>query len=80
MQSNLLTSLSVKNLKRAVAIRERIEGLHRELDQITGAQAAPVENGAPRRRKRRMSAAAKARISAAAKARWAKFRAQKAKR
>src|SRR5438552_3928016 len=73
MQSNILTKLSVKNLKRAIAIRERIDGLQRDLDRITGAQAAPVKNGAPRRKqKRRMSAAARAKISAAAKARWAK--------
>jgi len=73
MQSNPLTTLSVKNLKLAVAIRERIDGLLGDLDRLTGAQAAPVKNGAPRRRKkRRMSAAARAKISAAAKARWAK--------
>ena len=74
MQSNLLTTLSVKDLKQAVAIRERIDGLQRDLDRITGAQAAPVRNGAPRRRKRKMSAAARARISAAMKARWARRR------
>src|ERR1043166_1793376 len=72
MQSNLLTTLSVKNLKQALAIRERIDGLQRELDRITGAQGAPASNGGPRRRKRRMSAAARGRISAAMKARWAK--------
>jgi hypothetical protein len=71
MLSNLLTTLSVKKPKQAVAIRERIDGLQRDLDRITGAQAAPERNGAPRRKKRRMSAAAKARLSAAAKARWA---------
>jgi len=74
MQSNLLTTLSVKNLKQAVSIRERIESLQSQLARITGAQAAPVRNGARRRSKRRMSAAARARISAAAKARWAKKR------
>src|SRR2546428_72845 len=73
MQSILLTTLSVKNLKQAISIRERIESLHSQLARITGAQAAPVKNGAPRRgKKRRMSAAARARISAAMKARWAK--------
>ena len=72
MQINLLTRLSVKDLKQAVAIRERIDGLQRDLDRITGLQAAPVRKDAPRRRKRRMSAAARARISAAMKARWAK--------
>jgi hypothetical protein len=72
VQSNLLTALSVKNLKRTVAIRERIDGLQRDLERITGAQAAPVRNGAARRKKGKMSAAARARISAAMKARWAK--------
>jgi len=79
MQSNLLTTLSVKDLKQAVAIRERIEGLQRDLDRITGAKAAPVKNGAPQRRKRRMSIAAKAKISAAMKARWAKRRGKQSK-
>src|SRR5436189_3043579 len=74
MQSNLLTTLPVKSLKQAVAIRERIDGLQRELDRITGAQAAHVRNGAPRRKKGKMSAAARARISAGMKARWAKKR------
>jgi len=80
MQSNLLTALSVKKLRRAIAIREQIERLGKELERMTGGRAAPVKNGAPRRRRRRLSAAAKARISAAAKARWAKFRALKAKK
>ena len=74
MQSNLLTRLSVKDLKQAVAIRERIDALQRDLDRITGAQAAPVRNGARRRKKGKMSAAARASISAAMKARWAKKR------
>src|SRR5882724_3159614 len=74
MQSNILSTMSVKNLKRAVTIRERIDGLQRELDQITGAQATPVKNGAPLRKKGKMSAAARARISAGMKARWAKRR------
>src|SRR6266478_4292951 len=72
MQSNILTTLSVKDLKRAVAIRERIDGLQRDLERITGPQAAPVRNGAPLRKKGKMSAAARARISAGMKARWAK--------
>ena len=74
MQINLLATLSVKDLKRAVAIRERIDELQRELDRITGAQSAPVKNGAPQRKKGKMSAAARARISAGMKARWAKRR------
>src|ERR1041385_7029053 len=72
MQSNPLTTMSVRNLKRAVAIRERIDGLQRDLDRITSLKAVPARNGGNRRRKRRMSAAARARISATMKARWAK--------
>ena len=77
MQSNPLITLSVKDLKRAVAIRERIDGLQRDLDRITGAQAAPVRIGVPRRKKGKMSAAAKAKISAGMKARWAKRKGKK---
>src|ERR1044071_802724 len=72
MQSNLLTTLSVKNLKEAVAIRERIDHLQGELDRITGGHATSLTNGSPRPGKRKMSAAARGRISAAMKARWAK--------
>jgi hypothetical protein len=71
MQTNLLTTLSVQQLQRAIAIREQIDGLEKELNQITGGQTARSQNGAGAK-KRRMSAAAKARISAAMKARWAK--------
>jgi len=74
MTTNLLAQLSVKQLKRAVAIREKIETLERQLNKILAAESPSA--AAPRRR-RRLSAAAKARISAAAKARWAKFRAHK---
>jgi len=80
MQTNLLTTLSVKQLKQAIAIREQIESLQNQLGRITGVDAAPEGNASPRRKKRRMSAEAKARISAAARARWAKFRAHKAKK
>ena len=80
MQTNLLTTLSVKHLKQAIAIREQIESLQNQLGRITGVDAAPEGNASPRRKKRRMSAEAKARISAAAKARWAKFRTRKAKK
>ena len=79
MTNNPLASLSLHQLKQAVAIREKIEALQIELDQIIGDRAPLEENAAPRR-KRKMSAAARAKISAAAKARWAKFRAKKGKK
>jgi len=74
MQKNPLATLSVKQLKRAVAVRLQIDHLQSELARITGAKVLRLKNGAPRRMKRRMSASAKARISAAMKARWAKSR------
>jgi len=74
-----------------VALKQEEAKLQQQLKGIQGAIA--VLNGAhhaPRRtqvvshkgvhRKRTMSAAARARISKATKARWAKFRAEKAKK
>jgi len=75
MTENPLAELSVQQLKRAVSIREKIEGLQKELNRITGGQSGTVNQAAPRK-KRRMSAAARARISKAMKARWAKRRAR----
>jgi len=72
MTTNLLAQLSVKQLKRALAIREKIGTLEAQLGKILDAE--PPRGAAPRR-KRKLSAAAKAKISAAAKARWARFRA-----
>jgi len=80
MQSNNpLDELSLQQLKQAVAVREKIEGLEKELRRIIGGQPSTAKAGASPR-KRKMSAAARAKISAAAKARWAKFRAKKGKK
>jgi len=75
MTTNLLAQLSVQQLKRALAIREKIGTLEAQLGKILDAE--PPRGAAPRRKKRKLSAAAKAKISAAAKARWARFRASK---
>jgi hypothetical protein len=71
-----------------VALRQEEVKLQRQLKGIQGAILAL--NGSPvssklvspngLRRKRTMSAAGRARISKLTKARWAKFRAEKAKR
>ncbi len=68
--NNLLAKLSVQQLKRALEIKQEIADLEQKLGQLLGDEptAAPP---APRARKRKMSAAAKARISAAQKASWA---------
>jgi hypothetical protein len=69
-----LQNLSVKQLRKVVAIKERIEKLEAKLASVSGGdegEAAPVVH---RRRRRKMSAAAKARIAAAQRARWAKVK------
>lgn len=68
--STTLLSLSATQLKRALAIREKIEALERELEEVAG--ASPVTNGNGGQRKWTMSASARAKIAAAQKARWAK--------
>jgi hypothetical protein len=69
------------------ALRQEEEKLQRQLKGIQGAIVAlngshSVSVAAPAgiTRKRTMSAAARAKISKATKARWAKFRAEKAKK
>jgi hypothetical protein len=65
-----LRDLTPSQLKRAAAIKERIEALNQEIDRIFGAQARP---GAAARKKRTMSASVKKKIAAAQKVRWAKI-------
>jgi hypothetical protein len=74
--ANLLRDLSVAQLKRAAAIKARIEKLERHLTGILGIPE-PLTVGGVNRRRRRMSAAARKKIAAAARARWARFRAGK---
>jgi len=66
-----LRDLSVAQLKKAVAIKERMEQLEKELTGILGIPEPMTVGGIVRRRKK-MSTAARAKISAAMKARWAK--------
>ena len=70
-----LLDLTVRQLKRAAAIKEQIEDLNRELGTILG---APARSGGSSTSKRTMSAAAKKRIAAAQRARWAKLQGNKA--
>jgi len=69
-----ITNLSVKQLRKAAALKEKIQSLERELGRLLGSTAASTATAVPRRKKFRMSAAAKAKISAAAKARWARIK------
>jgi hypothetical protein len=74
-----LQNLTVKQLRKVVAIKEEIESLNAQLASIAGAEmpASAAEN-APKRRRRRMSAAARAAIGAAQRRRWAKVKGGKA--
>jgi hypothetical protein len=69
-----LHDLTVTQLKRAAAIKERIEALNKELRAILGTPAKP---GAALKKKRTMSASVKRKIAAAQKARWANLRRDK---
>ena len=69
----LIINLSARQLRRAAEIKEHIEALQTELNELAGTPSAPTSsNGSGR--KRHMSAEAIARISAAQKARWAKVK------
>ena len=74
-----ITTLSAGQLREAARIKDKIEELQNELTKIFG---HAVGNGspavkAPKKGRRKMSAAAKAKIAAAQKARWAKWKAAK---
>jgi len=66
---NTIKNLTVDQLKQALAIREQIESLEADLNQILGGEI-PIPHAT--KGKRKMSAAARAKIGAAQLARWAK--------
>ena len=68
--NNPLAKLTVQQLKRALEIKQEIADLEKELGQLLGDEQTAARP-APRSRKRKMSAAARARIAAAQTARWA---------
>jgi hypothetical protein len=73
---NSITNLSAQQLRNAAALKEKIQALEKELNQLLGSTAATSVVAAPKK-KFKMSAAARAKISAAAKARWAKVKGTK---
>lgn len=73
-----IINLSAQQLRRAAAIKEKIQSLENDLGRILGSSTKPVAVAAPKKR-RKMSAAARAKISAAAKARWARVKSAKGK-
>ena len=75
-----IQNISSAQLRKVVAIKERIEQLESELEALVGGDSAPaVVTRGPGRPKgtgrRKMSPAAKARIAAAQRARWARVHA-----
>lgn len=62
-----ISQLSSVQLRRAADIKERMDALQRELDDILGNVTRTPEA-------RNMSAAGRARIAAASRARWEKYR------
>jgi hypothetical protein len=69
-----LFDLTPEQLKRAASIKERIDGLNKQLRGILGGK--PTSRAAPTRN-RSMSASVKKKIAATQKARWAKVRSSK---
>ena len=84
---NSLADLPISKLKRAVGLRERIESLKTELDELLGARSylpargdrnsrAQDQHAAPRER-RGLTSAGRARIAAAQRLRWSKYNASR---
>lgn len=75
MPENILTGLSAPQLRKAAALREKIDALTKQLSNILGKTSAPAASAqSARKGKRKMSAAARAKIAAAQKKRWAKHK------
>jgi hypothetical protein len=77
MHMSNISDISVKQLKRAIVIRERVARLQAELSSILGTSAGSISGGVKRRRK--MSPAAREKIAAAQRRRWAAVKAAKGK-
>ena len=69
------SNLTAQQLRKAADLKEKIVGLQQQLEAILGG-SAPAATGEKRKR-RKMSAAARAKIAAAQRARWAKVKAKK---
>ena len=68
-----MTHLSASQLRHAADIKDKIESLQKELARLLGS----TDGAAAPRKRRKMSAAARAKIAAAARVRWAKVKGRK---
>jgi hypothetical protein len=75
---NSLINLTPRELRRAADVQDKIASLQKELQRILGSPATDQNGAPPKRRKWKMSAAARGKIAAAQRARWAKQRGKKA--
>ena len=73
-----IANLSPRQLRKAAAIKEKIQALQDELDTLLGAERKESEAAPKTTRRNKMSAAGRAKIRAAQKARWAKIKQDKA--
>jgi hypothetical protein len=69
-----IINLTSQQLRKAADLKDRVEELQNELNNILGGRGTPLATTAEPKRRRKMSAAARARMAAAAKARWAKVK------
>lgn len=77
MQSTL-SGLTATQLRRAAALKERIDSLTKELNKLLGGGASAAKTGPVKRRgRRKMSAEAREKIAAAQRARWARQKGKK---
>jgi hypothetical protein len=72
-----LSELSVKDLKRAIKIKAKLEILQARLEDVLGASDGRMPSPSGTKGRRRMSAAGRAAIAAAARRRWAKVKGKK---
>jgi hypothetical protein len=72
--SSSLSDISIRDLKKAVVIRQRIETLEQKLAAILGEAKSTTRTSGGRGGRRTMSPAARARIAAAQRLRWARQR------
>jgi hypothetical protein len=72
----MIQNISSSQLRKAAAIKDRIDALQTELNKIFASSGVLKETPAPRQ-KRKISAAGKARIAEAQRKRWAKQKAGK---
>ncbi len=77
---NSLAQLPIQKLKRAVGIREQIEALTLELNELLGTPAFIPERGTVFEKRRSLSAAGRARIAAAQRLRWSRYNAGRGQR